>query len=107
LRQLIPKFSDRLLGAEDAGELAREFAPEVTAQDLENTAKHQVYLKLAVDGLTSRPFSARTLPPATPSVNEQNRETIIKVSREKYAMRREVIEDKITRWLAGSTSPQK
>jgi hypothetical protein len=95
------------LGAEDAFELAREFAPEVTAQDLENTDKHQVYLKLAVDGLTSRPFSARTLPPAIPSVHEQNRETIIRVSREKYAMRREVIEEKITRWLAGSTGQQK
>lgn len=90
------------LGAKDALELEREFAPEVSAQDLEGTGKHQIYLKLAVDGLTSRPFSARTLPPAEPRANEQNRETVVKASRQKYGTRQAIIEEKINRWLSAS-----
>ena len=68
------------------------------ANDLENLSKYQIYLKLAVDGLTARPFSARTLPPEIMMKNENNGKNIIKSSREKYGMRREIIEDKIQRW---------
>ncbi len=87
------------LGADDAYYLAREFAPEVSAQDLEGTGKYQMYIKLAVNGLTTRPFSARTLAPSEHLSGEQNRETIIKACQQKYGTPRHVIEDKITRWF--------
>jgi hypothetical protein len=87
------------LGAEDAGELAPEFAPEFSALDLENLGAYQIALKLAVDGLTSRPFSARTLTPRLVRENEGRRAIIIQASRQKYGTRRAVIEDKILRWL--------
>jgi len=91
------------LGSQDAQELEIEFAPEFRAVDLENIGPYQIYLKLAVDGLTSRPFSARTFPPTAIHPNEKNRENIIKTSRQKYGMKREIIEDKITRWLTNPT----
>lgn len=52
------------VGAEDAEVLAREFAPELSASDLVRLDRYQVALRLAVDGLTTRPFTATTLPPA-------------------------------------------
>ena len=50
-----------------------------------------------IDGLTGRAFSARTLPPIL-RLEESSRDKIIKVSRERYATPKKVIEDKITRW---------
>ncbi len=90
------------VGAPDAQELQLEFAPEFAAGDLESLGPFQIYLKLAVDGMTSRPFSARTLAPAKPQTNEGNRESVIKSSRQKYGTRRSFIEEKISRWLAKS-----
>ena len=51
------------VGAEDAEVLAREFEPELSASDLVRLDRYQVAMRLAVDGLTTRPFTATTLPP--------------------------------------------
>jgi DNA helicase HerA-like ATPase len=51
------------VGAEDAEVLAREFSPELSARDLVRLDRYQVAMRLAVDGLTTRPFTATTLPP--------------------------------------------
>ncbi len=86
------------LGSQDAIELENEFSPAFNAVDLENLGKYQIDLKMNIDGLTTRPFSARTLAPEIPFKNEQNKENIIKNSRERYGTKRKVIEDKINRW---------
>lgn len=49
------------LGLPDAEILAKEFAPEFSAYDLMNLPNHQIYLKLMVDGVVSKPFSAETI----------------------------------------------
>ena len=85
------------VGAEDAEFLEKEFYPEFTAQDLVSLAKYNIYLKLMIDGLAGRPFSAKTLPPF-PKPEESNREKIIKVSRERYAMPRQKVEESIKKW---------
>jgi len=52
------------VGATDAALLARQFGDDhPTARDLVNLANHEVFIKLAVDGVQTKPFSARTLPP--------------------------------------------
>src|SRR6201999_92214 len=51
------------VGAFDAEVLEKEFAPEFTAEDLVNLGFAQIYLKLMIDGVSSKPFSATTLPP--------------------------------------------
>ncbi len=84
------------VGGADAEILAKEFIPTFVEEDIVNLAKYQVYLKLMIDGVASLPFSALTMPPiGTPTGSA---EKIIRVSRERYAKRREVIEDKILRW---------
>lgn len=84
------------IGAIDALELAKEFMPRFTETDLVNLAKYDIYLRLMIDGGASDPFSATTLPPLSgPTGMEQN---VIKVSRERYAVPRATIEEKIARW---------
>ena len=48
-------------GLNDALILEKEFYPEFTAHDLVNLPNYHVYLKLMIDGIVSKPFSARTL----------------------------------------------
>jgi len=85
------------VGAEDAEFLEKEFSPDFMAEDIVNLGKYNVYLKLMIDGVAGRPFSALTLPPfPTPQVS--NKEKIIKVSREKYGTPRKEVEEKITKW---------
>jgi CxxC-x17-CxxC domain-containing protein len=91
------------VGAEDAEYLEKEFAPEFTAQDLVNLSKYNIYLKLMIDGIAGRPFSAQTLPPFE-KPEQSHKEKIIKVSRERYGTKRLVVEEKIAKW-AGITQP--
>ena len=88
------------VGAEDAEFLEKEFSPEFTAQDLVNLSKYNIYLKLMIDGVASHPFSANTLTPPTPLL-KSNRAKIIQASRDRYGIKREIVEDKITRWTEG------
>ena len=85
------------IGAEDAEFLEREFIPEFDAEDLVNLAKYNVYLKLMIDGIAGRPFSAETLKPF-PKPEKSNKEKIIKVSRERYGTQRKIVEEKIAKW---------
>jgi len=80
----------------DASILEKEFAPVVSSDDLVSLDSHAMYVKLCIDGMTSIPFSAKSLP-----VRYQKfdcKQEIIEKSREKYGMEREVIEDKIQKW---------
>jgi len=85
------------VGADDAEYLEKEFTPEFLASDLVNLGKYNIYLKLMIDGLAGRPFSATTLPPI-PAPEKSNRESIIKVSRERYSTPRAEVEEKISKW---------
>lgn len=85
------------VGAEDAEFLEPEFTPEITIEDFVNLGKYHIYLKLMIDGITSAPFSATTLPPME-KLEMSNREKIINSSRERYSVLRDVIEEKITKW---------
>ncbi len=85
------------VGAEDAEFLEKEFSPEFTAQDLVNLPKYNVYVKLMIDGVASHPFSAETLAPPVPLL-KSNRDKIILASRERYSIKKEIVEEKIIRW---------
>jgi hypothetical protein len=80
----------------DASMLENEFAPDITADDLVSLDSHAMYIKLCIDGMTSVPFSAKSLPPRYIPYGLKDR--VVEASREKYSMDREVIEDKIKRW---------
>ncbi len=51
------------VGGADAEVLAKEFSPVFLEEDLVNIPKFHIFLKLMIDGVSSQPFSAMTLPP--------------------------------------------
>jgi len=72
-----------VVGARDATILTKEFGNIYTENDLVSLGKHEIVLKLSIDGMTCAPFPAKTLP--LPSIKNENRDKIIKISKEKYA----------------------
>ncbi|MFA6228322.1 MAG: CxxC-x17-CxxC domain-containing protein [Patescibacteria group bacterium] len=92
------------VGAADAEKLVLEFAPFFTEEDLVNLPAFAVYLKLMIDGVSSDPFSAATLPPLFEEYRTNNSEKVTYVSRERYANPRAVVEDKINRWSSADLS---
>ncbi len=84
------------IGGGDAEMLAKEFTPVFLEEDLVNLPKFQIFLKLMIDGVSSTPFSAMTLPPLGSPTDSL--EKVIRVSRERYGRPREAIEEKIMRW---------
>jgi hypothetical protein len=71
-----------VVGAQDAYFLSKEFGKIYTENDLVSLGKHEIVLKLSIDGMTSSPFPAKTLP--LPSLKNDNREKIIRLSKERY-----------------------
>lgn len=86
------------VGAADAEFLENEFEPEFVIQDMVNLPNYHIYLKLMCDGVASRPFSAKTLPPIKTIEDATEVQEIIDQSRKRYARPREVIEEEINRW---------
>jgi CxxC-x17-CxxC domain-containing protein len=84
------------VGAFDAEYLEKEYAPEFSETDLVNLDKYNAYVKLMIDGVTSKPFSMQTIPPTYELYNTADK--VKKVSRERYGRSREVVEEKIARW---------
>ena len=85
------------IGAFDAEILEKEFAPQFTAEDMVNLGFAQIYLKLMIDGLSSQPFSASTLPPISKSGSSFKSE-ILSQSRNSYANPRDKVEKQIQEW---------
>ena len=56
------------LGAHDAGYLEKTFDSNFTAQDVMRLANYDLVIKLMIDGMPSRVFSARTLHPSDHTV---------------------------------------
>ncbi len=78
------------IGQEDAIIMAREFCPVFDETDLVNLSNYHIYLKLMIDGVTSKPFSAITLPP--PLYERDYKQKIICASRTRYARSRDEVE---------------
>ena len=93
------------VGSPDATYMEKEFAPSLIPEDLTNLPKFGIYLKLMVDGVTTEPFSALTLPPIAQRTGSA--EKVINVSRERYATPKSVIEDKVLKWSGMETGPEK
>ncbi|MCK5459907.1 type IV secretion system DNA-binding domain-containing protein [Candidatus Parcubacteria bacterium] len=92
------------IGPIDAETIVKEFTPTVEEDNLVNLNKFDVYLKLMINGVASEAFSATGLPPL--AKHEGNTEKIIKISREKHSVPREIVEDKILKWTQADNSPK-
>jgi type IV secretory pathway TraG/TraD family ATPase VirD4 len=104
INQLHEKVSDAIfgnvgtiisfrIGSDDAEFLAKEFKPTFSERDLVNLPNYNIYLKLMVNGITSLPFSATTLPFPVDQIS--NPEEITENSRIRYCGKRNVVEREI------------
>jgi len=84
------------VGATDAGYLEKEFEPVFTQNDIINLDNQHIYLNMLVDGVTTVPFSAKTLQSA--EVTNDYSSVITAVSREKYGTPREKVEADVRSW---------
>jgi hypothetical protein len=88
----------------DASILAQEMAPIFTAEDLVSLESHSIYVKLCIDGMTSKPFSAKSINYKDHLHLYNLRDEIRASSREKYGMDKSEIEGKILKWSKQSYS---
>lgn len=94
------------VGATDAEIFEKEFAPYFVLDDIVNLSAFQIYLRLMIDGVGSRPFSAKTLV-AIKRPEVSHAEDIIAYTREKYAKKVGDAEDEIREWYAPKIAPPK
>jgi len=87
------------VGSFDAQVLAQEMSPAFTAEDLEHLDNHQIYTRLLIDGRKSAAFSAITLPPFPKTSNEAEKDTVLKISRQRYSTPRDIVEEKLQNWF--------
>ncbi len=84
------------IGSPDAVFMESEFMPRFLPEDIINLPKFGIYLKLMIDGVTSAPFSAVTLPAISQKTGSTER--VIQQSRERYAGNRLQIEEHVAVW---------
>lgn len=88
------------VGAEDAEFLEKEFQPDFMAADFVGLPKYNFYTKLLIDGVSSRPFSAASIPPYQHGDTIYT-DIIIENSRRSYGTPKEAVEEKIANeWLS-------
>ena len=85
------------VGAEDAEFLEKWFQPDFMMNDIVNLGKRSMYIKLMINGVSSKGFSAGTLD-RFPKLENSNREAIIKASRESYTTPKSIVEKEVAEW---------
>lgn len=94
------------VGSDDAEPLSQQFEEMVLPKDILSLPKYHAYTRLMIDGVPSKPFSVDTLPPPEYEKDPERVETLRKLSRQRYAEKREVVEEKIMRWAASTAEAQ-
>lgn len=94
------------VGATDAELFEKEFSGVFVADDLVNLGFTQIYLRLMIDGVGSKPFSATTLPPIElPEISP--REKVLAYSIKHNTRPRAIVEEDIKQALATTPPPEK
>jgi len=115
--QLLPEIKDAIfgniwtiisftLGHDDASVMSAQFKWLVSENDIISLPKFTAYTKLMIDGISSDPFSMKTMPLATPEWSVELKEKILKQSRQRYAQERSALENLMNAWSKKSYSRQ-
>lgn len=81
------------VGAEDAKQLVQEVHPTFTEEDLINLPRYSMYIKLMIDGASSKPFSANTTAILPPTVSYKLE--IVHYSSRRYGTKKEIVDSEI------------
>lgn len=115
--QLLPEIKDAIFGNigtiisftlwhDDASIMSSQFKELVSENDIISLPKFTAYTKLMIDGISSDPFSMKTMPLATPEWSVELKEKILKQSRQRYAQERWALENLMNAWSKKSYSRQ-
>ena len=115
--QLIPEIRDAIfgnigtiisftLGYDDAKVISQQFKELVSTNDLISLPRFTAYTRTMIDGITSDPFSMKSLPLPTPEGSDELMRKAIEQSRQRYAMTRKELEALLEAWARKSFSPQ-
>jgi len=81
------------VGADDAQYLEKEYAPDLSEQDILSIANFKAYIKLNINNTTSRPFSIESI--WDPMENPKLMEILKKYSRMKYGRKKTFVDQEI------------
>lgn len=87
------------IGYADAEAMEKEFGHTYPASTIADLNRYEIVVKLLVDGTNIEPFRAKMLPPLENRVGHKGK--LIALSRERFAIPRVVIDDKLARWMNG------
>lgn len=87
------------IGNTDAELMEKEFGNTFPASFFADLDRYEAVVKLLVDGTNREPFRAKMLPPLENRVGRKDK--LISRSRERFAVPRTVIDDKLNRWMHG------
>ena len=85
------------IGRTDAEVMAKEFSNTFSESTMADLDRYEVVVKLLVDGTNPEPFRAKIRPPLENRIGRKAK--LIVLSRERFAIPRSVIEDKLNRWM--------
>jgi len=83
------------VGVEDAERIEKQFEPEFARQDLVNLPNFESILKLMINGQISSAFRMKTVPPKEGNISQISE--IKKISKQKYARKKEEVEEEISK----------
>lgn len=81
------------VGADDAQYLEKEYAPDLSEQDILSIANYKAYIKLNINNTTSRPFSLESI--WDPIENPKLADILRKYSRMKYGRKKTFVDQEI------------
>ena len=81
------------IGGEDAAILEKEYTPTFSSEDFMRLDMRHFYAKMTIDGQTAVPFSGKTID--FPNPDEDFKNDVIKISRERYARPRDQVEKEV------------
>jgi hypothetical protein len=88
------------VGYADAEVLEKEFGQAFPASAIADLNRYEAIVKLLEHGANREPFRAKMLPPLENRVGRKDK--LIARSRERFAMKRAVIEAKLNRWMTSA-----
>lgn len=94
------------VGPLDSELLEKVFAPVFTGNDLVNLEFGQYYITLQIDGMGSRPFSAKTIWPLPDNGGQSYQEEVIAESQARYGKARAEVESQIIEWFGYNKKPE-
>lgn len=94
------------VGFDDAEYFSKQFGEVVMPADIISMPKFTTYIRLLVDNMPTKVFSAMMSPPVDVDMESALRRKVLKASRERYGKEKLLVEEKIMKWSKQLAAPE-